>query len=328
VSGTATNRLTVQNVQAADAGAYQVITNAWGAVTSSVATLTIATARYVNVNNSSPSAPYTSWATAATNIQDAVGVALASDSVVADAGVYNVGGTVVYGQESNRVALTNAITLLSVYGPQFTAIAGGSQTRCVYVGSNAALSGFTLTNGQTRDRGDAIKEQSGGGIWGEVSGAVTNCWIVGNSASYWSGGGGAYGAAFYNCTLSNNTSSGFAGGAYQSKLVDCTIVSNSAYFPGGGTYAATVTTLIGTGKAVDTNRFFVICSNIIGGCMGSSGPAEVNPATGQPYGLDFPLVTIRDMVRAQAMLLDHLGIEGMPAAIRHDDHVVAVGGVA
>ena len=67
-------------------------------------------------------------------------------------------------------------------------------------------------------------------------------------------------------------------------------------------------TMVGPGKPVDTDRFFVIGTNVIGGCMGSSGPAEVNPATGHPYGLDFPLVTIRDMVRAQAMLLDHLGI--------------------
>jgi homoserine O-acetyltransferase/O-succinyltransferase len=68
-------------------------------------------------------------------------------------------------------------------------------------------------------------------------------------------------------------------------------------------------TMVGPGKPIDTDRFFVICANVIGGCMGSSGPAEVNPASGEPYGLSFPLVTIRDMVRAQAMLLDHLGIE-------------------
>jgi homoserine O-acetyltransferase/O-succinyltransferase len=68
-------------------------------------------------------------------------------------------------------------------------------------------------------------------------------------------------------------------------------------------------TMVGPGKPIDTDRFFVICSNVIGGCMGSSGPAEVNPATGQPYGLTFPLVTIRDMVRAQVALIDHLGID-------------------
>ncbi len=68
-------------------------------------------------------------------------------------------------------------------------------------------------------------------------------------------------------------------------------------------------TLVGPGKPVDTDRYFVVCSNVIGSCMGTTGPASIDPATGKPYGLDFPLVTIRDMVRAQAMLLDHLGID-------------------
>jgi len=67
--------------------------------------------------------------------------------------------------------------------------------------------------------------------------------------------------------------------------------------------------MIGPGKPIDTTRFFVICPNVIGGCMGSTGPADADPATGKPYGLSFPLITIRDMVRAQAMLLDALGIE-------------------
>lgn len=66
--------------------------------------------------------------------------------------------------------------------------------------------------------------------------------------------------------------------------------------------------MIGAGKPIDTDKFFVLCPNVIGGCMGSTGPAEINPATGEAYALTFPLVTIRDMVRAQAMLLDRLGI--------------------
>ena len=67
--------------------------------------------------------------------------------------------------------------------------------------------------------------------------------------------------------------------------------------------------MVGPGRPVDTNRFFVVCPNVIGGCMGTTGPAEIDPTTGTPYGLAFPLITIRDMVRAQAMLLDTLGIE-------------------
>ena len=66
---------------------------------------------------------------------------------------------------------------------------------------------------------------------------------------------------------------------------------------------------IGPGKAIDTRRFFVVCPNNIGGCRGSTGPLSENPATGRPYGPDFPIVTVRDWVRAQAALADHLGIE-------------------
>ncbi len=73
--------------------------------------------------------------------------------------------------------------------------------------------------------------------------------------------------------------------------------------------------LIGPGKAVDTNRFFVVCANVLGGCVGSSGPSSVNPATGQPYGISFPFVTILDMVRSQKLLLDHLGVASVHAVI-------------
>ena len=68
-------------------------------------------------------------------------------------------------------------------------------------------------------------------------------------------------------------------------------------------------TMVGPGKPVDTERYFVICPNVVGACMGTTGPASLDPATGEVFGLDFPVITIRDMVRAQAMLLDRLGIE-------------------
>lgn len=67
--------------------------------------------------------------------------------------------------------------------------------------------------------------------------------------------------------------------------------------------------LIGPGRIIDTDRYFVICPNVIGSCLGSTGPASINPATGRPYGIELPVITIRDMVRAQAMLLDYLGID-------------------
>ena len=68
-------------------------------------------------------------------------------------------------------------------------------------------------------------------------------------------------------------------------------------------------TAVGPGKAIDTNKYFVICANVIGGCMGSWGPKEINKSTNEPYGLNFPVITIKDMVKAQETLLDHLGIK-------------------
>jgi len=71
--------------------------------------------------------------------------------------------------------------------------------------------------------------------------------------------------------------------------------------------------MIGPGKGFDTDKYFVICSNILGGCRGTSGPGSINPETGCPYGMSFPPVTIPDMVRLQKMLVDHLGIERLLA---------------
>jgi len=73
--------------------------------------------------------------------------------------------------------------------------------------------------------------------------------------------------------------------------------------------------MVGPGRVVDTDRYFVICANVLGSCMGSSGPAEKSPETGKVYGLDFPVITVRDMVRAQALLIDYLGIETLFSVI-------------
>ena len=95
--------------------------------------------------------------------------------------------------------------------------------------------------------------------------------------------------------------------------------------------------MIGPGKGFDTDRYFVICANVLGGCRGTTGPGSVNPATGCPWGMAFPAITIADMVRLQKKLIDHLGIQrllavaggsmgGMQAlewAVAYPDHVLA-----
>ncbi|MDY0960040.1 MULTISPECIES: homoserine O-acetyltransferase MetX [unclassified Sphingomonas] len=75
------------------------------------------------------------------------------------------------------------------------------------------------------------------------------------------------------------------------------------------------TRLVGEGKPIDPARHFIICSNVIGSCMGSSGPATIDPSTAEPWAMRFPVITIRDMVRAQAMLLDHLGVGPLKAVV-------------
>jgi len=73
--------------------------------------------------------------------------------------------------------------------------------------------------------------------------------------------------------------------------------------------------MVGPGRTIDTNEHFVVCSNVLGGCSGSSGPASLDPETGWPYGMRFPLVTIRDIVRAQKRLLDELGVRRLKVVI-------------
>jgi homoserine O-acetyltransferase len=75
------------------------------------------------------------------------------------------------------------------------------------------------------------------------------------------------------------------------------------------------TRMVGAGKPIDPARHFIICANVLGSCLGSSGPASLDPKTGAPFAMRFPVITVRDMVRAQAMLLDHLGVGRLSAAV-------------
>src|SRR5512137_2300369 len=101
-------------------------------------------------------------------------------------------------------------------------------------------------------------------------------------------------------------------------ILVCHALSGDAHVAGfheGDTRPGWWDAVIGPGKALDTDRFFVVCSNVLGGCKGTTGPSSINPKTGKPYGLDFPVISVRDMVDLQKRLLDHLGIERLFAVI-------------
>ena len=201
---------------------------------------------YVNVGNPTPIAPYTSWATAATNIQDAVDAATQVGALVlVSNGIYATGGRTVYSALTNRVAITKPVTVRSVNGPAATVIqgagpVGAGAVRCAYVGTNAVLSGFTLTNGATLSYGVSSEEGNGGGVWCEAAGTLNHCVLSGCSAAY--GGGGTFGGALYNCLLSDCSATS-GGGASDGVLNNCTISGCSAS-GGGGTFGGTLNNCI------------------------------------------------------------------------------------
>lgn len=215
------------------------------AFTFSAAALT----RYVNVGNNSPFYPYLSWTTAASNIQSAIDIAFPGDLILVTNGIYQMGGRVVEGSLSNRVAVTKAVTVRSVNGPSATVIkghqvpgtvCGNAAVRCVYLTTGAFLSGFTLTNGATREAGSwngLDREGGGGGLWCQSNNATaSNCVLTGNAAYYH--GGGAYNGTLINCTLSMNRAStvGVAtgGGVQGSVMTNCILADNWSGYDGGG----------------------------------------------------------------------------------------------
>ncbi|MCX6922896.1 MAG: hypothetical protein NT154_06750 [Verrucomicrobia bacterium] len=153
---------------------------------------------YVAASSTNPLPPYTAWATAATNLQDAVDQAYAGGVIMVSNGVYATGRRAVYGAMTNRVVVDKPVAVRSVNGPQPTVIQGrwvpGTKNgdgaiRCVYLANRGRLSGFTLTKGATRSAGDSTREQNGGGLWCEfTSGVVSNCVVTGNSAAVEGGG--------------------------------------------------------------------------------------------------------------------------------------------
>jgi hypothetical protein len=191
------------------------------------ATVTVHVAQeehYVALSSTNPVSPYSSWGTAATDIQHAVDVAtLPGALVLVSNGVYQTGTRAVQG--ANRVAVTKPVTVRSVNGSVVTQIKGyrvpgttndPAAVRCVYLTNGAVLAGFTLTNGAA---------SSGGGVWCEgLSAVLSNCVLTGNSANY---GGGSFSGTLNNCVLTGNLAK-YDGGAEDGTLNNCTLTRNSA----------------------------------------------------------------------------------------------------
>lgn len=224
---------------------------------------------YVNAGNTGPVSPYSTWTTAATNIQNAVDAANPGDLVLVTNGVYKNGGRIVYGSLSNRVVIVQPITVQSVNGPAVTFIQGtqvattngNGAVRCAYVANGAALNGFTLTNGATLTSGDSIQGESGGGVWCAGTNAlVSNCVFTHDAADNY--GGGAWSGTLSNCFFGTNTCLNIGGGACSNILLNCTLAGNSASVGGGAGYVQLMAnswvsnnTAVGNGGGVAVGTF-------------------------------------------------------------------------
>ncbi len=208
--------------------------------------------------NGSHAVPFGTWATAATNIQTAVDQANPGDLVLVTNGIYATGGAVHWGL-SNRVVCAKAITVKSVNGYQSTIIegqadpaemrwhgCGTNSVRCAYVTNGAALIGFTLRNGHSQHWiGDRYKNQSGGGVFLDHGGLLSNCLVI-SCGAYRAGGGVLtfYGGEIIHCTLKENLSQTDSGGGVYGNnggtLDACIVISNTSFRGGGGVTYGTV----------------------------------------------------------------------------------------
>ncbi len=209
---------------------------------------------FVSLSNPNPVAPYTSWDTAATNIQDAVDVTFIGGTIWVSNGIYQAGSRTLDGSTTNRVTVTKQLALHGVNGPTATVIDGGSAVRCVYLTNGTSMDGFTFTNGTS--------STSGGGVFGESTNiALSNCVFAGNTAP---GGGGAYQVTLDHCLLIGNSAS-TGGGAQNSVLSHCTLANNVSGFGGGR----------GGGADACTLNDCVLTNNYGGGYGGGGASSSV-----------------------------------------------------
>jgi hypothetical protein len=245
--------------------------------------LTVPATHHVALGHTNAASPYTSWATAATNIQDAIDAAEAGAVVLVSNGVYETGGRPAAGMTlTNRVTLDKVVTVLSVNGPDVTTIRGAQDpattngdaaVRCVWMGDGATLTGFTLTNGATRMTGS---ESDGGGIWSTPLHAVevNDCILAGNAAGT-GGGGGAIDTTLNRCTLIGNWTTGSGGGTYGGELNRCVLIGNSAAGAGGAAAAGLYNCLLAgnssAGNSGGAGGGILINCTVVGNSAGSLG---------------------------------------------------------
>lgn len=196
---------------------------------------------YVSADSPAPTAPFSTWSTAARNLQEAADASRAGDLILVTNGVYASGGRVVDPPLTNRVVLPAEVTVRSVHGPELTFIQGSAApdgglgdgaVRGVHLGLGAVLDGFTITGGHTLGANEDRARCAGGGVFGlsTDSSALTNCVLRNNAAD---SGGGAFGVRLIGCRLEENRAR-FGGGAANSRLDGCRLLANEATESGGG----------------------------------------------------------------------------------------------
>ena len=224
----------------------------------------IADTHYVDLNSSSPTSPYTTWATAATNIQDAVNVALSNSTVIVTNGTYFI---------SSEIVVNKTLTIQSVNGFESTIVDGNQQSRCFNLYDHEiTISGFTIQN----SKGSG----GGGGVYCyTTTPVVSNCVIRNNSAR---DGGGMYRGTVNNCTFFKNSASDDGGGMYQGIANNCIFNSNSARDKGGGVFYGMVNNCRFIANSTSYNASSVGGGGMYGGTANNSLFTE--NSTASQYG--------------------------------------------